>query len=155
TLLSTLLFLFLLLACIYTKSTSRYISLIDILGPRVIQLQLADQGATFWLIQPAKDTADYHWDFAWAGLSLVRETTAASTWHAGSSRYYLDLPYWLLLPTTALLPAIYLATTFRRHLRARRRLTAGLCPTCGYDLRATPERCPECGTPSPSVRGPG
>jgi hypothetical protein len=46
----------------------------------------------------------------------------------------------------------------RRRERAAR-LSAGLCPSCGYDLRATPGRCPECGTAAaaltPASRLPG
>ena len=54
------------------------------------------------------------------------------------------VPTWFLTLALALLPL----ARARKCYRARRRLP-GCCQHCGYDLRATPERCPECGT----VRG--
>jgi hypothetical protein len=54
----------------------------------------------------------------------------------------VSLPHWFLALLFAILPAVHL----RAAIRSRRRHRAGHCPTCGYDLRATPERCPECGT---------
>jgi hypothetical protein len=47
----------------------------------------------------------------------------------------------LSLPTLRLLPILKQA----RHERERR-ARYNLCVRCGYDLRATPTRCPECGT---------
>jgi hypothetical protein len=53
-----------------------------------------------------------------------------------------QVPYWAVAGVMLLLPGGRLIAHAARK-RARR---AGLCPACGYDLRATPERCPECGT---------
>ena len=36
----------------------------------------------------------------------------------------------------------------------RRRFDIGFCEHCGYDLRATPERCPECGLVTQSANSP-
>jgi hypothetical protein len=52
----------------------------------------------------------------------------------------LLIPFWSLCLILAWLPTRW---TYRRRLR--RRLALGSCPSCGYDLRATPDRCPECG----------
>jgi hypothetical protein len=46
----------------------------------------------------------------------------------------------------AVLFAVMPITSISMVLRHRRRRRAGVCVVCNYDLRATPERCPECGT---------
>jgi hypothetical protein len=47
---------------------------------------------------------------------------------------------------TVLIPVALIATLRRvPWLRRRRARRAGRCERCGYDLRATPDRCPECG----------
>jgi hypothetical protein len=54
------------------------------------------------------------------------------------------VPAWALL-----LPAALSAARWGvRALRRRRWVKSGQCPGCGYDLRASTHRCPECGKPT-------
>jgi hypothetical protein len=67
----------------------------------------------------------------------------------------LACPFWFIMLLTAILPAARLAGWRRRRRQARRLgMGGGLCRHCGYDCRATPERCPECGI-APSKLGRG
>jgi hypothetical protein len=59
----------------------------------------------------------------------------------------LAFPHWMGVAAAAVLPAVWWITS----KRLERRRSRGLCLQCGYDLRATPERCPECGR-VPEVR---
>lgn len=57
----------------------------------------------------------------------------------------VGIPLWFVTLVAGVVPFLAARTTIRGR-RARRRREKGLCERCGYDLRASAERCPECGT---------
>jgi hypothetical protein len=80
----------------------------------------------------------------WHPLSLSTarfDVLGFALWRDPPLGWALAVPGWLVPLLFALLPGSRLLRTYRLR-RAERR---GRCPDCGYDLRATPARCPECG----------
>jgi hypothetical protein len=67
---------------------------------------------------------------------------------------YVGVPCWAVVAGFGAWPVLRLRSTLRRRRRTRSAVGARPCPRCGYDLRATPDRCPECGAVTDASPGP-
>jgi hypothetical protein len=90
--------------------------------------------------------AEINYELEWAGFQFYR--------YGDDAECLLTLPHWPFIPLALLLPLLWLRRC-RILARTADRAKAGHCGNCGYDLRATPDRCPECGRvfaqPTPST----
>jgi hypothetical protein len=113
---------------------------------------LAPSGSGYTLFQPltpprpytGSDVAAYKLPaptFELAGFRIQRSISVDYVWTDG--RIYV-IPWWFLTMLWAIMPAVWLRARLHRRRRFQR-VQRGLCPSCGYDMRQTPQRCPECG----------
>jgi hypothetical protein len=73
------------------------------------------------------------------GVLLARHDAGALSWSV------LVLPAWAVVAFLAVLPMAWTV----RFRAAGGRQGLSVCARCGYDLRVTPGRCPECGAEPP------
>ncbi|MCE9591829.1 MAG: hypothetical protein K8S99_15045 [Planctomycetes bacterium] len=88
-------------------------------------------------------------------LAFTRFLGFGGTWDANKQPGYYDLdfaatcPVWFLSLCFAVLPVLW----GYRYCRKDRQDATVRCTSCGYDLRASKDACPECGAPIPVKAG--
>jgi len=105
-----------------------------------------------WKTQRPSDMIDLGWQRTrWTRMGFIAIRGPALGGARTSSGSWLAVPFWFLAAPFAVAPIVWLGRRTVRWRRELRRGRAGLCPKCGYDMRGTLDRCPECG-PAPVPR---
>jgi len=82
--------------------------------------------------------------FATFGFEAKNEVVISHSEGLRHRQTTVIVPLPAIAAIAAILPALSSVRMWQRRTR-RRQAAKGLCRKCGYDLRATPDRCPECG----------
>ena len=88
------------------------------------------------------------WSYEWSELN--RGPANVKPKYVQVSYCRIEVSHWVAIVLFGIPPLAWLAFHLRRARCERWRLRSGLCLECGYDLRASKERCPECGTAIPA-----
>jgi hypothetical protein len=138
-----LMFALVIAAWVRSKWASEYVGLIP--GSKLIAVGWTDGHAWFFVNPDATRNKVWNsndpmpWSNIMADHSKNDHHYALGGFVASFNKSGLILiavPFWFV--------ASIAAVTFAWLVHARRP-KQGCCPRCGYDLRATPDRCPECG----------
>ena len=109
------------------------------------EVRVEGYGANGWMSYGADDlTGRLGFGHAVVGASVGLGGGSGMLRFRQNATYWMA-PFWALLVVFGVLPAIEWSVFSRK----RRRRASGACVHCGYDLRATPGRCPECGAVGP------
>jgi len=97
--------------------------------------------------EPVIELHRERWGLRHGRMRLVLVGSDGRPLAAESSHYsWFGVGWGWVLAACAGAPLYVTASAAMRRRRAGKRRRKGLCVACGYDLRATTGRCPECGT---------
>jgi hypothetical protein len=94
----------------------------------------------FWPIEWHRGDGTMSWGLSWA---------------RPHPQFYFYVVRWWAIWATSIMPAWWFLDRLQTMIKDRFQTSTrnrGYCHKCGYDLRATPDRCPECGS-SPRSTG--